>query len=195
MQSIYRFLITLALVVPITTHATVWNIDANHSNVGFKIKHLMVSNVKGSFQKLSGLIETDDKDNTKTHVSVTIDIGSINTNQVQRDEHLKSPDFFDVAKYPTMTYVSRKIVKSSKGYTVIGDLTLHGVTKEVILKSDGPSKEINDGWGNIRRGISAFAKISRKDFGLTYNAVLEAGGVVIGDDVEISLEIEGIKTK
>lgn len=188
--------VIFALALPVLAAAATWNIDPDHSNVGFKIRHLMVSNVKGSFDKYSGTVELNEKDIPKSKVDVSIDTASINTNVQKRDEHLRSADFFDVAKYPKMTFTSRKIVKAGKDkLKVTGDLTLHGITKEVVLSVEGPSKESKDPWGNIRRGASATTTINRKDFGLTWNKALETGGVVVGDEVNISLEIEMIKAK
>ena len=184
----------IALALPTFAFASTWNIDPDHSNVGFKVRHLMVSNVKGSFDKHTGIVEINDKDITKSKVEVSIDTNSINTNVKKRDDHLRSADFFDVAKYPTMTFVSKKVAKSGKDkLKVTGDLTLHGVTKEVVLDVEGPSKESKDPWGNIRKGATATTKINRKDFGLVWNAALETGGVAVGDEITITLEIEMIK--
>jgi polyisoprenoid-binding protein YceI len=186
----------IALALPVLAGAATWNIDSDHSNIGFKVRHLMVSNVKGSFDKNSGVVTIDEKDITKSKVSVSIDTASVNTNVAKRDEHLRGADFFDVAKYPTMTFVSKKVAKASKGkLKVTGDLTLHGVTREVVLDVDALSKESKDPWGNTRSGTVATTKISRKDFGLLYNAALETGGVAVGDEVAINLEIELIKGK
>lgn len=183
-----------ALVLPVFAFASTWAIDPDHSNVGFKVRHLMVSNVKGSFEKFSGTVQIDDRDITKSKVDVTIDTNSINTNVSKRDVHLRSGDFFDVAKYPTMTFTSKKVAKSGKdGLKVTGDLTLHGVTKEVTLDVEGLTGESKDPWGNIRKGATATTKINRKDFGLVYNAALETGGVAVGEEVAITLEIEMIK--
>ena len=184
----------IALALPAFAFATTWTIDPDHSNVGFKVRHLMVSNVKGSFEKHTGTVEIDDKDITKSKVEVSIDTNSINTNVIKRDEHLRSADFFDVAKFPTMTFVSKKVVKDGKdNLKVTGDLTLHGVTKQVVLDVEGPTKESKDPWGNIRRGATATTKINRKDFGLVWNAALETGGVAVGEEITITLEIEMIK--
>lgn len=184
----------IALALPVFAFASTWNIDPEHSNVGFKVRHLMVSNVKGSFDKYAGTVDINDKDITKSKVEVSIDTSSINTNVQKRDEHLRSADFFDVAKFPAMTFVSKKVAKAGKDkLKVTGDLTLHGVTKEVVLDVEGPSNESKDPWGNIRRGASASTKINRKDFGLVWNKALETGGVAVGDEITISLEIEMIK--
>ena len=186
----------IALSLPAFAFASTWTIDSDHSNVGFKVRHLMVSNVKGSFEKFTGTVEIDDKDIAKSKVEVSIDTNSVNTNVAKRDVHLRSADFFDVAKYPAMTFVSKKVAKSGKDkLNVTGDLTLHGVTKSVVLDIEGPSQESKDPWGNIRKGATATTKINRKDFGLVYNAVLETGGVAVGEEVTITLEIEMIQKK
>jgi polyisoprenoid-binding protein YceI len=184
----------IALALPGFAFASTWSIDPEHSNVGFKVRHLMVSNVKGSFDKHTGTVEINDKDITKSKVEVSIDTNSINTNVQKRDEHLRSADFFDVAKFPTITFVSKKVAKAGKDkLKVTGDLTLHGVTKEVVLDVEGPSKESKDPWGNIRKGATASTKINRKDFGLVWNKALETGGVAVGEEITITLEIEMIR--
>lgn len=184
----------IALALPTFAFATIWTIDPDHSNVGFKVRHLMVSNVKGNFEKHTGVVEINDKDITKSKVEVSIDTNSINTNVQKRDEHLRSADFFDVAKYPAMTFVSKKVANAGKDkLKVTGDLTLHGVTKQVVLDVEGPTKESKDPWGNIRKGATATTKINRKDFGLVWNAALETGGVAVGEEITITLEIEMIK--
>ncbi|HEY6871843.1 MAG TPA: YceI family protein [Geobacteraceae bacterium] len=185
-----------ALALPVVASASTWNIDPEHSNVGFKIRHLMISNVRGNFEKHAGTVDIDDKDITRSRVAVTIDTSSINTNVQKRDAHLRSPDFFDAARYPTMTFVSKKVARAGTDrLKVTGDLTLHGVTREVVLDVEGPSQESKDPWGNIRRGASASATVNRKDFGLVWNKALETGGVVVGDEVTITLEIEMIKAQ
>ena len=186
----------IALALPVIASAATWTIDPDHSHVGFKVRHLMVSNVKGSFEKFSGTVDINDRDITKSKVEVSIDTNSINTSVVKRDEHLRSADFFDVAKFPTMTFVSKKVVKAgNERLKVTGDLTLHGVTKEVVLDVEPISRESKDPWGNIRRGTTASAKINRKDFGLVWNKALETGGVAVGEEVLITLEIEMIKAQ
>ena len=167
-----------------------WVIDPVHSSVSFKVKHMMISNVVGNFTKFSGTIDADEADLSKSKVNVSIDISSITTGVDARDNHLKSPDFFDVAKFPTMTFVSKSVKVISKDkLEVTGDLTMHGVTKSVVLAVDGPTDAIN-AMGHTERGASATTKISRKDFGLTWNKAIEAGGVAVGDEVTISLELE-----
>jgi len=184
----------IALALPAFAFASTWTIDPDHSNIGFKVRHLMVSNVKGSFDKHTGTVEINDKDITKSKVEVSIDTNSINTNVQKRDDHLRSADFFNVAKFPTMTFVSKKIAQAGKDkLKVTGDLTLHGVTKEVVLDVEGPSKESKDPWGSLRKGATATTKINRKDFGLVWNKALETGGFAVGDEITITLEIEMIK--
>jgi polyisoprenoid-binding protein YceI len=195
-RTITSLITIIALALPAIASAAAWNIDQDHTNIGFKVGHMMVSNVKGSFLKFSGTVELNDQDITKSKVAVTIDTASINTNVQKRDEHLRSADFFDVVKYPTMTFVSKKVAKAGNDkLTVTGDLTLHGVTREVVLAVEGPSQESKDPWGNIRRGATASAKINRKDFGLTWNQALETGGILVGEEVAIVLEIEMVKTQ
>jgi polyisoprenoid-binding protein YceI len=188
--------VTAAIMVsvsPLATAAT-WNIDQEHSNIQFSVKHLMVSNVKGVFNRVQGAVEIDDKNMANSSVNVKIETDSINTGVAKRDEHLKSADFFDVANYPAMTFVSKKVAKSGKEkLKVTGDLTIHGVTKSVVLNVSGLTKEAKDPWGNTRRGASATTKINRKDFGLAWNKALETGGVMVGDEVIINLEVEMIK--
>ena len=184
----------IALTLPALALAATWTIDPEHSHVGFKVRHLMVSNVKGHFEKFSGTVDIDDKDITRSKVAVSIDTNSINTNVQKRDDHLRSADFFDVATYPAMTFVSKKVAKAGKGrLKVTGDLTLHGVTRQVVLDVEGPSQESKDPWGNIRKGATATTKINRKDFGLNWNKALETGGVVVGDEITITLEVEMIR--
>ena len=188
-------IITLVtLLLPGAALASTWTIDPDHTNVGFKVRHLMVSNVKGNFTTFTGTVDLDDQDVTRSKVTVNIATDSIDTNVQKRDDHLRSADFLDVAKYPTMTFTSKKIAKTDNGRLAItGDLTLRGVTREVVLDADQLSPESKDPWGNIRRGTTATTTINRKDFGLTWNAALETGGVVVGDEVAITLEIEMIR--
>lgn len=182
------------LAIPVFASAASWSIDTDHSSIGFKVRHMMVSNVKGDFGKFNGVVEIDDKDLTKSKVEVVIDTASINTGVAKRDDHLKSADFFDVAKYPTMTFVSGKVKKVGNGtLEVYGKLSLHGVTRDVVLDVEGPTREYKDPWGNVKRGATATTRINRKDFGLTWNKAVESGGVVVGDEITIALEIELLK--
>ena len=195
MKRIMHAVAVLALLaLPALAAAETWSIDADHSSVGFTVRHMMVSNVKGSFGTFSGTVEVDEKDSAGSKVAVTIDAASINTGVAKRDEHLRSADFFDTARYPTMTYVSKKVEKSGKDrLKVYGDLTLRGVTRPVVLDVEGPTAAYRDPWGKTRRGASATAAINRRDFGLTWNKVIEAGGVLVGDEVKIILEMEFIR--
>lgn len=171
-----------------------WKIDPAHSRAEFKVKHMMISNVKGSFSGLSGTLTEDPQDPTRSHVEATIDIGSISTGDDQRDAHLKSADFFDHEHHAQMVFKSTKVEKKGEEeYAVTGDLTLHGVTKPVTFTVEGPSAPGKDPWGNTRIGLSATTKINRKDFGLSWNAALETGGILVGEEVQIALDVELIK--
>jgi polyisoprenoid-binding protein YceI len=176
--------------------ATKWQIDAAHSSANFSIKHMMIAKVHGGFEKLSGTLTLDSSDITKSVVEATIDAASINTRESQRDAHLRSADFFDAEKFPTITFKSTRIERESdEELKVTGDLTIRGVTKEVVLEVEGPSAEHTDPYGNVKIGLSAKTKIKRKDFGLSWNAALEAGGVLVGDDVTITLDVQFAKAK
>ena len=176
------------------TAVTTWNIDPAHSVAEFKVKHMMISNVKGHFPKVTGVLTQDESDPTKSSVVATIDVSSIQTRDEQRDGHLKSADFFDVEKYPTMTFKSTgvKVTGAGEG-TVEGDLTIRDVTRKVVFEVEGPTAPAKDPWGNQRVAVSATTKISRKDFGLIWNAALETGGVLVGDDVTITLDVQFVK--
>jgi len=169
-----------------------WSVDASHSQVGFAVRHLVISNVRGDFGAYQGRLVLDDADPTKSTVEATIDASSIDTGVADRDAHLKSADFFDVAKYPSITFKSTKVAKAGKdALKVTGDLTLKGVTKPVVLDVT-TTPEVKGMRGDTRRGFSATTKISRKEFGLTWNKTVEAGPVV-GDEVRIALELETVK--
>jgi len=170
-----------------------YTIDGAHSKAQFSVRHMMVSNVRGEFTKIQGTVEYDDRNPAAIRIEAVIDAASINTGEPKRDEHLKSPDFFDVAKFPTITFRSKSARKTADGLAVTGDLTIHGVTREVVLNVEGPTPEVKDPWGNIRRGATATTKINRKDFGLTWNAVLETGGVVVGEEVSITIDVEAVR--
>ena len=170
--------------------AVQYEIDPVHSSAQFSVRHMMVSNVRGEFAKVTGTVVHDPKNLKASSVEATIDATSINTHEPKRDDHLKSPDFFDVAKYPTLTFKSKKVEKAGAGkLRVTGDLTIHGVTKEVVLDVEGPSPEVKMG-PNIKSGASATTTVNRKDFGLAWNKVLKNGGWLVGDEVKITLEIE-----
>jgi polyisoprenoid-binding protein YceI len=172
---------------------TTYQIDPSHSSANFTIKHMMIAKVHGGFEKISGKFIYDSETPANSSVDVTIDAASINTRDGQRDTHLKSADFFDVEKYPTLTFKSKRVEKVGSDLKITGDLTIHGVTNTVTLEVDGPSNEIKDPWGNSKIGASATTKIKRKDYGLTWNAALEAGGFLVGDDVNISIDVQFIK--
>ena len=155
----------------------------------------MITNVRGRFGKLSGSVEFDPERPEQSQVAATIDATSIDTRDDKRDAHLRSPDFFDVEKFPTLEFRSKRIAKSDDGYALVGDLTIHGVTKEIALAVEGPSTPTKDPWGNTRIGASASAKINRKDWGLNWNAALEAGGVLVGEQVKIQLEVSLVADK
>ena len=193
-RHIVAIIALLAFAIPVLSDASTWQIDPDHSSFQFKVRHLMVSNVKGGFTKASGVVTIDEKDISNLKVELTIDAASVSTDHAKRDEHLRGPDFFDVAKYPTLTFVSKKVIKAGpENLKVTGDLTIHGVTREVTVDVEGPTPEVKDPWGNFRRGATATTKINRKDFGLTWNRTLETGGVVVGDDVTIYVEVELVK--
>ncbi len=174
--------------------ATTYKIDPAHSSAQFTIRHMMITNVRGSFKKVEGTIVLDRENPAASSVEATIDAGTINTNEEQRDAHLKSPDFLDVAKYPTITFVSTRVAPSSNGeWKVDGNLTIHGVTRPVTLDVEAPSEEGKDLRGYIRIGTSAATKIKRGDYGLTFNAALETGGVVLGDELKIELDISAVR--
>jgi polyisoprenoid-binding protein YceI len=185
--------IAVAIALPALANADTWHIDPAHTNVEFTVRHMMISNIKGQFQKTSGTITVDGNDPASAKIDATIDASSIDTRVEKRDAHLKSPDFLDVAKYPSITFKSTKVEADGPNkWKVTGDLTLHGVTKPVVLEveSSGPPIKV---MGNTRAGASATTKIKRSDFGLTWNKVLESGGVMVGDEVAISIDVEAIK--
>jgi len=180
----------LLLAVPAFAQAATWDIDPGHSVASFKVRHLMVSNVTGEFGKVTGMVSYDPADVTKSSVEATIDTTSLTTRQEARDKHLKSADFFDVEKFPTITFKSKKVEKAGEGkLKVTGDLTIKGVTKEVVLDVDGPMTPVT-AFGGQKSGASATTKINRQDFGVSWNKALEGGGVVVSDEVAITIEIE-----
>ena len=172
-----------------------WNIDPAHSTAQFTVRHLAISNVTGNFTKLTGSIVLNEKDITQSQVSASIDVSSVDTRVEARNKDLKSPNFFDVEKYPTIEFKSKRIVNGGGKLQVIGDLTIHGTTREVTLDVDGPTPELSDPWGNSRRGISATTTINRKDFNLMYNNLLKTGEAVVGDNVKIQIDAEMLKKK
>ena len=179
---------------PIESGLTNWNLDGAHSSANFSVKHMMIANVRGEFREISGILKFDRQNIEKSSLNVAIKTASIQTNDPRRDEHLKSPEFFEIEKYPEITFESTNWAqKSDDEIDVTGKLTIHGVSKEVILKVEGPTAEVKDPWGGTRIGFSAHTKLIRKDFGLGWNVALEAGGFVVGDHVTITLETQFVK--
>ncbi len=173
---------------------TTWTIDPVHSVAEFKVKHMMISSVKGHFAGIRGTLTLDAEDVTRSRVEASLDAASIATGDAQRDAHLKSADFFDAGKFPVLSLVSGRIARRDEGsLDVAGDLTIHGVTREVVFTVDGPSEPARDPWGSERIGLEATAKINRRDFGLNWNAALETGGILVGDEVAISLDVQFVK--
>ncbi|HEX4322287.1 MAG TPA: YceI family protein [Acidobacteriaceae bacterium] len=171
-----------------------WKLDPAHSQADFKVKHMMISNVKGRFSGLAGTLTEHTVDSSLSSIEATIDVTTVETGDAARDGHLKSADFFDAEAFPTMSFKSTEVVKKGEEeYSVTGELTLHGVTKQVTFAVEGPSAPGKDPWGNTRIGLSATTKINRKDFGLGWNAALETGGVLVGEDVHITIDAQFIK--
>jgi polyisoprenoid-binding protein YceI len=181
------------LTAPQTTNTT-WTLDAAHSVAEFKVKHMMISNVKGQFTGITGVLTLDEKDVAGSRVEATIDASTINTREAQRDAHLKSIDFFNVEQFPTLSFRSTQVRRTGDHeLAVTGDLTIHGVTRQVTFQVEGPTAAGKDPWGNTRIGVSATTRINRKDFGLTWNTALETGGILVGEDVTITLDLEFVR--
>jgi polyisoprenoid-binding protein YceI len=173
---------------------TTWKIDPVHSHAQFKVKHMMISNVKGEFSGVSGTLTLDEGDIRNSKIEASIDAGSLNTKDAQRDGHLKSADFLDVEKYPDLRFQSTEVARNEDGdLAVSGNLAIHGVTRPAVLVIEEMSAAAKDPWGNTRIGLSAATKINRKDFGLTWNTALETGGVLVGEEVTITLDVEFLK--
>jgi polyisoprenoid-binding protein YceI len=173
---------------------SIWNIDPAHSVAEFKVRHMMISNVKGQFSGIKGAVTLDEGDVAKWRIEATVEVASIHTREPQRDAHLKSADFFDAEKFPVLSFTSTRVARSGDGeLDVTGDLTLHGVSRPVVFHVEGPSAPTKDPWGNTRVGLSATTKINRKDFGLNWNAALEAGGFLVGEEVTITVDLELVK--
>jgi polyisoprenoid-binding protein YceI len=182
------------LSLPAAAASSTWQIDPAHSSAQFSVKHLAISTVRGAFSKVTGTVLLDESDITKSSVNVSIDVATVDTREPDRDKDLRTDKFFDVAKYPTMTFKSKKVEQVAPGkLKVIGDLTLRGVTKEVTLDVEGPTPPVKDPWGNQRAAVTATTKINRQDYGVKWNATMDNGGVVVGDDVAITLDVEMIK--
>jgi polyisoprenoid-binding protein YceI len=186
----------LALAPLLQAAPETWNLDPAHSAAYFSVRHMMISNVKGQFGKTTGTVVYDPADPAKTQIDATVDATTISTREPQRDGHLKSPDFLDVAKYPSLTFKSTRAERSGDGkLRLIGDLTIHGVTKPAVFEVDGPTPAMKDGRGNLHMGASATAKINRQDYGLVWNKALDGGGVLVGDEVAITMDVELVKGK
>lgn len=184
-----KLLLTAALSISSLALASTWDIDSTHASANFTVKHLMVANVSGSLGQVTGKVELDDKDVTKSKVEATIDVKSIDTKNAKRDEHLRGKDFFEVEKFPSITFKSTKIEKAGEKFKITGDLTMHGVTKPVTLDTE-ISAEVVDPWKNVKRAVSATGTINRKDFGLVWQAALANNGVVVSEDVKLFIDVE-----
>jgi polyisoprenoid-binding protein YceI len=183
----------LVALASLPAFAANYTLDGAHSRIGFGVKHMMVSTVKGSFKAFSGTVAIDDADVTKSTINVEVETASVDTGIEKRDEHLKSADFFDVSNHPKMTFKSTAVKKQGQKLLVTGDLSLHGVTKPVTLTVEGPTKEWTNPWGQVVRGASATGKLNRKDFGLAWGKVTEAGAVVVAEEVSLEFELELVK--
>jgi polyisoprenoid-binding protein YceI len=186
--------LTLLLATPALAGSSTWQIDPDHTSAQFAIKHLMVSTVRGTIGPVTGTVTLDDADLTKSTVNATLDAKGIDTRNRKRDDHLRSPDFFDVATSPTITFTSTGVEKGADGtYTVTGNLTLHGVTRPVTLEVQGSPTPMQDPFGNTKLGGTATTRLNRKDFGLNWSKSLDGGGLVVGDDVDVTIDVELIK--
>lgn len=186
--------LTAALSLPSAAATSEWKIDSAHSSAQFAVRHLAISTVRGAFTKVAGTVQLDDQDITKSSVEVMIDADSVDTRVPDRDKDLRSERFFDVVKYPTITFKSKKVERAGPGkLKVTGDLTIHGTTKEVVLDVDGPTPAIKDPWGNQRAAGNATSKINRQGFGRKYNDKMPSGDLLIGDDISITIDVEMIR--
>jgi polyisoprenoid-binding protein YceI len=193
-RAVYATALAATLSLPAAATTSSWQIDPNHSSAQFAVRHLGLSTVRGAFTKVNGTIQFDDKDITKSSVDVTIDAASVDTRVEGRDKDLRSDHFFEVEKYPTLTFKSTKVEQVEVGkLKVTGDLTIHGVTKQVVLDVEGPTAAVKDPWGNQRAAASATTKINRQDFGVKWNAKMDNGGWVVGDDVAITIDVEMVQ--
>ena len=186
----------LAAILAISSPAatTVWQIDPQHTAAGFSVKHLMISTIRGQFKGVTGTVVWDDQDINKSTVDVTIDANTVDTSEPKRDADLKSANFFDVANYPTITFKSKRIEQVSAGkMKMTGDLTIHGITKEVVLDVEGPTAPVKDPWGNTRVAASANTKINRQDYGIKWNNKMDNGGLVVSNDVDITIDMELVR--
>jgi polyisoprenoid-binding protein YceI len=184
------FVFAALVAIPSVASAAPWNVDSAHSSARFSVRHMMVSDVHGKMGNIAGTIDWDEKDATKSKVDVTVDVNGIDTGDAKRDEHLKAADFFDAATHPTIKFVSKKVKKKGKQLEVTGDLTMRGVTKEVVLMVSLPGQVVKDPWGNWRTGATATTKVNRKDFGMSFSQTMDGGGLMVGDDVQITIDLE-----
>ncbi len=181
---------------PVHSGTSTWAIDPAHSSIHFSVRHMMVSNVRGEFTQFSGAAILDHEDISRSSIQVTIDAASINTRDSQRDQHLRSADFLEVATYPTIEFRSTRIEATGEGqFRLTGDLAIRGVTRQVVLEAEADGVELKDPFGNIKRGASATTKLNRKDFGLQWNLALETGGIVVGDEVKVVIDLELTKQR
>jgi len=197
-HSLIRVAVTAGLAailsLPASAATSTWQLDPAHSAAQFSVRHLAISTVRGAFSKVTGAVIFDDKDVSKSSVDVAIDVSTVDTREPNRDKDLRSDHFFDVAQYPTITFKSKKVEQAGTGkLKITGDLTIHGVTKEVVLDVDGPTAPVKDPWGNQRVAVNATTKINRQDFGVKWNATMDNGGVVVGDEVSINIDAEMIQ--
>jgi polyisoprenoid-binding protein YceI len=197
-HSLTRIAVTAGLAallsLPASAATSTWQIDPAHSSAQFAVRHLAISTVRGAFSKVTGTVVFDDKDVSKSSVDVTIDVSTVDTREPNRDKDLMSDHFFDVAHYPTITFKSTKVEQAGVGkLKITGDLTIHGTTKQVVLDVDGPTAAVKDPWGNQRAAVNATTKINRQDYGVKWNATMDNGGVVVGDDVSITIDAEVIQ--
>jgi polyisoprenoid-binding protein YceI len=170
-----------------------WNIDSSHSGAHFTVRHLMITNVRGEFTGLSGTVDFDPAAPEGAKVTASIEASTVSTRDEKRDGHLKSADFFEVEKHPKLTFTSTSIAKKGDGLALTGDLTIRGTTKSVTFQVEGPTKEEKDPWGNTRIGASATATIDRREFGLTWNSAIESGGVLVGHDVKLTIDVSLVR--
>lgn len=189
-----RSLVALALVLPALGQAATWEADPAHSSIGFAIRHMMISTVRGQLKTFTATAVGDPTNPSGATIEASIDAASIDTGNEKRDSHLKTPDFLDVAQFPKITFKSTKIEAAGPGKAkVTGDLTLHGVTKPVVLVVEGPTATIKDPMGNTKTGATATTKINRKDFGIVWNKSMDGGGLMVGDDLDVTIDIEAVK--
>ncbi len=194
-----RSIVALAAVAAFSaapTLAATFEIDSAHTSADFAVKHLMISTVHGSMGKVTGTINVDESDITKSSVEATIDVKGLSTGDPKRDDHLRNPDFFDAAKFPTISFKSKKVTQvAADHFTVVGDLNMRGVTKEVTVEVEGSPKPIKDPWGNVKLGGEARAKVNRQDFGMNFSATLDSGGLVVANEVDVTINLEVTQKK